>query len=276
MSTSLPPVSLFTKLFDDAAVFPPSSHSLRDALARRKERTTTADAQFVGPLLLPPPLVAAALGQPEPLLITVVGRAGSPLADVVAAATAVAEHSWHSLASIQFAYTDSWRDALHLGTPVAVEVPHGAEGITLLDQLAEQAETQQVRAKLRTGSTPTTPVPSPAQLAAFISGCISRDLSFKLTGGMHHAITYDASQEQQFGFLNVLNATATLLEGDTEGGAALLLDERRASDVVDRIRTIDGEHASGIRDVFQSYGCCDPQDPITDLRTLGLLPESAA
>lgn len=269
MSTSMPDAGLFAKLFDDAAVFPPRSASLNDALRLRTARTGHLAADLVGPLLLPPPLVAAALTLPEPQILTVVGRPGMTFADVLAAATAVAEHGWHALASIQTTFNNRWQDTLSFGVPVAIEVQPG-DGVTL-DELVAAGATDQVRAKLRLGVTPLTSAPSPAQIASFLHDCVHRGLSFKLTGGTPHAITFEDETGVHAGFLNLLAATAALQDGDTEGGAALLLDERRADEVAARLGEVDTSQADVIRNAFQASGSVDPDESIADLRSLGLI-----
>jgi len=62
--------------------------------------------------------------------------------------------------------------------------------ITPLSEPREHtARPKPVRAKFRTGSTTETPVPTQTELAIFIRAAVDHDLSFKLTGGLHHAFS---------------------------------------------------------------------------------------
>ncbi|MBC9956705.1 hypothetical protein [Yimella sp. cx-51] len=267
---AMPPPVLFAGLIDDAAVFPPGSHPIDVALARRFERSATTDARYVGSLLIPAAHVDRTLREVHPVPIVMIGRPGTPLDDALKAAREVTASGTHALAGIQVAHQDGWQRCLDLGVPVAIEVPADDFEQRLNDLVPQRFQTL---AKLRTGSTPANPVPTPAQLAAFITACRDRELSFKLTGGMHHAITHDAGQERQFGFLNVLAAVDAALRADAPSAIAQLLDVESPEVIVDAVCALDDTHAHDVRTLFQSYGCCDVDDPINDLRTLGLIEE---
>lgn len=273
---SLPTRTLFTQLVDDAAVFPPGNFSLSEAIDRRSARRGTPASDFVGPLLLPPRLIDEALADHSGLVIGVIGRRETPIAQVVDAAGQVADASGHALAGVEVAAVDGWERVLDLEVPVAVEVPAGAAGRELLPTLAEYAG--QVVAKLRTGSTPTTAVPSVADTAAFVAECVNVGIAFKLTGGLHRAIAHTTSPDQQdgqpgedqFGFLGILLAVHAALLGNDVAAA---LTDRDAPSVGDQIRALSEADAVAIRNVFTSFGCCDVLDPIHDLADLGLVPE---
>lgn len=263
---SLPTRTLFTQLVDDAAVFPPGNFSLSEAIDRRSARRGTPTSDFVGPLLLPPRLIDEALGDHSGLVITVIGRRETPIADVITSAQDVAEAAGHALAGVEVAAVDGWEKALDLAVPVAVEVPAGATGRGLLPDLAQHDG--QVVAKLRTGSTPTDPVPSVDDGAAFITDCVRLGLPFKLTGGLHRALPHTDDGEEQFGFLGILlGVHAALLGGDV---AAALTDREEAS-ISETIRSMSEADAVSARNAFTSFGCCDVLDPIRDLAALGLI-----
>ncbi|NNG40282.1 hypothetical protein HJ588_13505 [Flexivirga sp. ID2601S] len=267
---SLPTRALFTQLIDDAAVFPPGNFPLDEAIERRAGRRGTPASDFVGPLLLPPALVDDALADPGGLVITVVGRAGTPITDVIDAATRVADSPAHALAGVEVPAADGWQEAIKLSVPIAVEVPAGSIGLGLLADLAGPRE--EVVAKLRTGATASNTVPSTDDLAAFITGCVHAGLAFKLTGGLHHAIsttvTTGHGAEDQFGFLNVLLATDAALR---EGDPAALLDSRDTEAITAALAGFSEARAVTTRNSFSSFGCCNVLDPIDDLTTLGLI-----
>ncbi|HEX5740299.1 MAG TPA: hypothetical protein VFY17_01955, partial [Pilimelia sp.] len=71
--------ALFAGLVDDAAVFPPGSASVPDAVAAHRRHRAAWYADLVGPLLLPASALgaAAALLDPgEPLTIGLIGDTG--------------------------------------------------------------------------------------------------------------------------------------------------------------------------------------------------------
>lgn len=279
MSTTAPP-SLFDGLLDDAAVFPPGSFSLREAIDRRRRRERTPVMRYTGPLLLPTRLIAEALDESDPLDIVVIGRPGSDLDEVLEAARMVARSRAHTLAGVEVPYADRWRDAMSSGVPLAIEVPAGPPGIDLLADLAEDTQDLQapVRAKLRTGSTPANPVPTAEDLAGFIDACLERRMPFKLTGGLHHAVTgaLDASGQTEFGFLNVLAATHAACDGARPDALARILDVRQAPPLAERLRVLTDRQVVRIREAFHSYGCCNVLDPIHDLTHLALIKESSS
>ena len=122
-----------------------------------------------------------------------------------------------------------------------------------LDQLAELG----LRAKIRCGGER---VPSVDELAEFIRGCRERNLPFKATAGLHHAV----GQNGEHGFLNVLAAAIfdeeALAERDAE--AFRLADDAFCW----RDRTAPPD-----RGLFVSFGSCSFFEPVEELRALGLV-----
>jgi hypothetical protein len=164
-----------------------------------------------------------------------------------------------------------------------VEVPLDPDPAPLLSAIARAGG----RAKVRTGGVTAEAFPAAAELARFIRGCLSADLPFKATAGLHHPLraeyrlTYDADSAcgTMFGFLNVFLATAFLSEGLDDAKAEQLLEERER----DAFRFDDagvewrGRHI-GIEVIRQvrtrgiaSFGSCSFTEPIGDLESLGLL-----
>lgn len=278
MSTapSLPPRALFTGLIDDAAVFPPGNYPLPEAISRREQRRGAPYAELVGPLLLPPPLVSEAVSGTSPLTISVVGRPGADLDQVLRTAQLLVDARGHSLAGLEIAHHPDWRKALELSVPLAIEVTPDAAGLEAIADL--HGSDEQVRAKLRTGSTSERGVPTTAQVAAFLAATVEQSVSFKLTGGLHHAVAHTATtqsgKEEQHGFLNVLLATGAALNGESSADVSALLAERDSASIVEQIRALDASQASAIRDQFHSFGCCNVLDPIGDLSALKLIEET--
>ena len=143
-------------------------------------------------------------------------------------------------------------------------------------------------AKVRTGGLTPEAIPSPETIADFLHRAAGRRLPFKATAGLHHAIrsfrplTYaaDSPCAVMHGFLNVFIAAAFAWHG---AGLDLLLDALREEDVHAfefageelrwRENRLTAEQiAAARRDFAHSFGSCSFEEPVSDLRELGLLP----
>ncbi len=299
---------LFRRLLDDAAVFPPGLAPVEVAVAEFRQRRTGPYAELVGPLLIGAGAVGDLIDvlrgdqttgagavdpRTAPLEVGLIARRGTPPGVLGEAVRRLTDEVPGEvvLTGVEVAHGPGWRDALDLGLPVAVEVDSSLEH--LVPQLAEVAGAasagHRVRAKLRTQSTPDTPLPPPPVLGGFLLACVRRDLPFKLTGGLHHAVRTEVAlagggTEVQHGLLNVLLATDIAEEhargavagSDAEGGTALervvsTLTEDDADWLVQRTADLTEDQVSGLRSHFTSYGCCGVLDPIGELTSLNLL-----
>ena len=85
-----------------------------------------------------------------------------------------------------------------------------------------------VLAKLRTGGTDPIGLPrARTEVAEFLLACLDREVAFKCTAGLHHAVRNTAADTgfEQHGFLNLLLAVSVALAGgDREVVAAELAD----------------------------------------------------
>lgn len=128
-------------------------------------------------------------------------------------------------------------------------------------------------AKVRTGGVTAELYPSVEDLARFIHCCAISKLQFKATAGMHHPCrNYNESVGvHEFGFLAVMYATAAARFQDAT------LDH--IADIL-RSESIDMESCKeemleSVRaELFCSFGSCSFDDPMTDLRAMGLLQEN--
>jgi hypothetical protein len=143
-------------------------------------------------------------------------------------------------------------------------------------------------AKIRTGGLTPDAIPSSAQLAAFLSDAVSRRVPFKATAGLHHplrsvhALTYaqDSPRATMHGFLNVFAAAAFAWHGMDQGHVEELLEETNvgALEFADEDLYWNGHHLTAAQIVearrafAHSFGSCSFEEPITELRELGLLP----
>jgi hypothetical protein len=143
-------------------------------------------------------------------------------------------------------------------------------------------------AKVRTGGLTADAVPSAEDLAAFLCAAATRRIPFKATAGLHHplrsmrALTYavDSPRAPMHGFLNVLAAAALAWHGMDGGHVVQLLEERnpealRFSDddlLWNGHRVTTEQIAEARREFAHSFGSCSFEEPVTELRGLGLLP----
>jgi hypothetical protein len=143
------------------------------------------------------------------------------------------------------------------------------------------------RAKVRTGGVTADAFPSPAALARFIALCAEADVPFKATAGLHHPfrsvqrLTYEAESASALmhGFLNVFLAAAFAQNGLPAEQIEQLLDERSPAAfhfeegaVIWRDRQVVRAHLRNTRSLFAlSFGSCSFEEPIEDLKSIGLL-----
>lgn len=268
---------LFTGLIDDAAVFPPAELSITDAVAGHREHRRAWYADLVGPLLCAAsraPELRAAVGD-EPLRVGWIARPGAAAAlDDLRAALAASHDGPITVTGVELASGDHEPAqvvaALDAAVPVWIEVNRHGSWRTTIDQIA--AIGGDVHAKLRTGGTAPTAVPTVAEIAAFVVHTVAAEVAFKLTAGLHHAVrhTDPATGVDQHGVLNVCCAVDAALAGADVAAVAELLDERDHATVVATIRALDAKRAGAVRATFRSFGCCDVGDPVRNLVELGL------
>lgn len=298
----------FRRLFDDAAVFPPGLASVEDAVSDYLLRATGEYADLIGPLLIGTGgagelvnvvgdlVTVGEDARRDPLPLTLIARPGTPVSDLMEAVGRLRAGASDRvrLVGVEVAHSPTWRTALDLDLPVAVEVDWQAESVVaqLADVSAALAAGLPVRAKLRTQSTAMTPVPDASVLGRLILWCVRHRVPFKLTGGLHHAAPTDVAgaggaTERQHGLLNVMLATeladaevwsdADARGPESEGPPVLervigTLTSTDAPDLAHRLKNLTQDRVSALRGHFTSYGCCGVLDPIGELSALGLLP----
>jgi hypothetical protein len=278
-------VGLLAGLVDDAAVFPPGNAPLAEAVAAYRGHRDKPYAALVGPLVVAdshlPELVRILEDAPgeEPLPVSVVvsGGAGGiePVArwcDSPALELRAVEAALRDLDGL----ADSARrllaaaDAAGVQVPVYVEPPVAGSGshgwLAALDEVAAGDQ----RLKLRTGGVEAGQVPNAGQVAEFIDAALDRELPFKCTAGLHHAVRHLAADAgfEHHGFLNILLATRAALDGEDVTAA---LEERDPDAVVRRLRAVGPEALGRTRRWFTSFGCCGVTEPWSDLLVLGLV-----
>jgi hypothetical protein len=270
-------------IVDDAAIFPPGDAPLDRALVEHREHLRSPYSALVGAFVVSDlrlPELCELAGGAEPVRVNVVvtGGAGAIEGAVRWAARADAVE----LRAVEFALRDE-EDLAHNALRVLaavdaagpelgdaelyVEPPrvHGeptSGWLAALDELAAR----EVRLKFRTGGVTADAFPTPAELAACIDAALDRELAFKCTAGLHHAVRHtDDDGLSHHGFLNVLCATRGALDGDD---VVAVLEE------TDGHRLLDGRDPEALlrtRRWFTSFGSCSVAEPLEDLLELGLV-----
>ena len=237
--------SLFQAFFDDAALFPPGNAPMAEAVSSHLARRGTADGQLVGPFVCPVGRLdelrdVLGHGHLELALVSTIDE----LADVL---SRLAAQQNLTLAAVELKGPVDALPELPVGLRVFVErtwhdpydVPEGA------------------MLKLRCGGPDVRDTPSVCQLGGAIEHSVERDTPFKLTAGLHHAVR----TERDHGFLNVLAAVNAAIDG-SDPVPALLESDAAALKV---------SNPEVVRRLFRSIGTCSIDEPLTDLRVLGLI-----
>jgi hypothetical protein len=144
------------------------------------------------------------------------------------------------------------------------------------------------RAKIRTGGITPDAFPNARQIARFVRTCIAANVPFKATAGLHHPLrctkplTYeeDAERSAMHGFLNVFLATAFLRQGGKPKLINELLEDERAENfqfeddgvLWRQEHFVSTAQLKNLREKsIVSFGSCSFEEPITDLRKIGIL-----
>jgi hypothetical protein len=144
------------------------------------------------------------------------------------------------------------------------------------------------RAKVRTGGVSAELFPSVPDLARFLKACAGEKVAFKATAGLHYAMRSEhplaadepGSRMLMHGFLNVFLAAAlAYCDGSGTQLVEAVLNERQASafafdasGVSIHGRRLSCEDLAQARRRFAlSYGSCSLDEPIEELKMLGLI-----
>lgn len=272
--------ALFLSLINDASLFPPAQLPVDEALAAHAAHRASGYADVVGPFLVGVPAVAdltraLAAGAAAPPAIGLVARPGTAPEDVVAALAALRELEGPRVVSLDTAWSPQWRNLEVDGLVVNLEIGREGQEEALAD-IASATDFVDVRAKFRTGPTPTWAWPTAAELAHVLLATERHYLPLTLTGGLHHVVRgeydVDGRTEEQHGLLNVLVAVHAAAGGADEATVRDLLEIRDASALADVVTGWSTPDIAAVRAAFTGFGCCDVTDPIAGLREMALLP----
>ena len=284
--------TLLAEAVDYAGLFPPAALDMPAAVAQYAAHRAEPNAWMLGRFVLPATRLdewareapATVEGNPWPLSV-LAGAFDPALRDTIA--TFNQRERGRAVIDTVETRASSPREmpsaSLTSGVAIFVEVPIADDPAPLLDAIRGAG----VRAKVRTGGTTPDAFPTAQQVARFIRRCVERDIVFKATAGLHHPLraeyplSYSAGAPQgtMFGFLNVLLATMIAREGGAQKDVTAALEERDPAALIatdeavtwrGRAFRIASLRAGRTRSIT-GFGSCSFSEPVTDLKTLGLL-----
>ncbi|MGH3132847.1 MAG: hypothetical protein ACRDNY_03740 [Gaiellaceae bacterium] len=239
-------IALLSWLIDHAALFPPASLPLPDAVKEdrraRASRSSFVLARFVCP--------ASRLGE---------------LPDVGRGVSVVLDGPLEADRRVEAVEAPAGYD-LGAGVPSAASVYVEVALDDALEERLDALAANGLGAKVPCGGAS---VPDRSALARFLRACAERGLPFKATAGLHHALRRDG----EHGFLNLL---AAVVFGDEEAAlheadpSAIALDSESFT-WRGRCANPD-ELAKARRDRLHSIGSCSFFEPVEELESLGVLP----
>ncbi|HEX6686758.1 MAG TPA: hypothetical protein VF062_28595 [Candidatus Limnocylindrales bacterium] len=274
---STPP--LLRQLLDDAAVFPPGSATLPEALESHRDYRTTWYSELVGPLLVPASQIknlSGMLGQDETVSVGVIAD-GIALGDLFRPLTPrgiVVRQVEAPVARRGEDPQPTLRRLIELLQRYALagyaEVPLAWGLLAALDTIATARESGvDIAAKFRTGGLAAELFPTPAELAAVICACAERRLPFKLTAGLHNAIRHTDAETgfTHHGFLNVLAASCLAMRGGGVADVSAMLATTQPLTLIETVRP----YLTDARDLWVGFGTCSIVEPVADMQQLGLV-----
>jgi hypothetical protein len=280
-------------LIDYAGLFPPASLDLRRVVENHMRYAESAENWLLGRLIVPITRLdelderLQAFSTPASCTISTLAQIG----DVHRVASRVAEFNerhtprW-AVVAVELAATTA-DDVERIAQCVPeryeryVELPLDDGLPTVLDAVA----TTGCYAKARTGGVVLDAFPEPAVLSRFMASCITREVPFKATAGLHHPLrgSYRLTYEPQspstvmHGFVNLVAAAGLLRAGlvDEHGAASLLETTDPHAIRFDEEGIGIGNHRLDIEacmttraHVLRSVGSCSFDDALADLRAL--------
>ena len=306
VSTDSAKRALLDRLIDDAALFPPASLAMRPALrahARHKESAYWwIGGRFVVPASRLDEFAATRTGR-DPIDLAVVLNAAALGArgDTVRADLERVERIRHldgvTVSSFEARLPRLTLDAAAMQRIVADiaeryptgdvafwyestydagwQVPPATWLATLAAARGAAPPNLTLGAKVRCGGAAPGATPSIEDLAAFIAAAHSHDVPWKATAGLHHPVR----AQQAHGFLNVFIAGVALHGGAIESAAVpeVLAETDPRAFVVDpahigwRDARLEAEQVAAARERCVSLGSCSFDEPVNDLRELGML-----
>ena len=269
--------TLLEHSIDYAGLFPPASLDLEIALNNYRRYQYSDHAWLLGKFVLPASHLnsfrAFDHAQQIPLTLLV---ANPDLPNLDALRIDSAEIKWGALGT-------ETSQSLPAHIPRYMEVPVDADLPNKLASLAEAGE----HAKIRTGGVEESMIPSNRDVATFLIECNKAHVAFKATAGLHHGLcgryplTYEtyASSGRMHGFLNVFVAAGLVFRGAVAEDIMPLLEEAAPRAITFEQKSVHWQNLElkldeieeVRRQFIHSFGSCSFEEPVEELKTLGLL-----
>jgi hypothetical protein len=167
------------------------------------------------------------------------------------------------------------------GLPSYIEVPRSDRRQALLPGAIAAMHRHRLGAKLRCGGVNADAVPPVLDVAAFLVETRDEAVPFKATAGLHHPIRgyNEQSGFVMHGFLNLLIAAALAKSGASLDDLVAALEDDDAThfafdsgNLLWNGRSLLAELVAETRArSFISYGSCSFDEPVSDLRSLGMI-----
>jgi hypothetical protein len=261
---------LLGRLIDHAALFPPASMDMPDAIEADRRARASEHAWMLDRFICP----ASRLGElpREAPRLSVVLDGGEGDLEGVAEAIAAGREVELVEARIDPAWIPDTQALVREKLTGVQAYWELAPGRGLRGAVAAVREAG-AGAKIRCGGETVPPVEA---VAAFVAACRDAGVRFKATAGLHHPIRLG----ERHGFLNLL-AAAVFAHADGLAEAeltALLAEEDPAAFSVDAsglavhgLRAGPAAIAAARAELFAAYGSCSFDEPVDDLIALGVL-----
>jgi hypothetical protein len=295
---------LLEHLIDYAGLFPPAKLPLDEALRNDAAYRQADEGWMLGRFVCPVGQLADAgrwlRANPPPTRLAIAALA-RPVADPAAwsapfaedlATIAATKSSLGRHAVVDVVETPFPADAIsslakivgtlkYAGLTAYLETP--ADGVDATLAAIQSLHTKHLGMKLRCGGVAATAFPSSASVASFLARCAAAHVPCKMTAGLHHPLPHfdEGLKVRHHGFINVFLGGLLAFNGSVnESELVQLLDEQdpaafRFAEYVaawrGRAISVDAIRLLRQRGMI-SFGSCSIDEPVADLRALGLLP----
>jgi hypothetical protein len=245
--------ALLERLIDHAALFPPASMTMEDALAEDRAARSSGYAWMLDRFVCPSSRLGELDGLDAPVSVVLDAPLEAPAAaielklrearpqpaDLLRTASELRELSGEVY--FELLLDEGWRDSV----PAAIGAVAAVGG----------------RVKLRCGGET---VPSAEQVALVMVACRETGVVMKATAGLHHPLP----RPGEHGFLNFLCAAVHASEGVP---AVREILEAGSLDALP-LAELSGDEVRAARErLFKGFGSCSWREPVDDLRELGVL-----
>jgi hypothetical protein len=254
-------VALLGRLIDHAALFPPASMAMPEAMEADRRARASEHAWMLDRFIVPASRLHE-LPKDAPRLSVVLDGGEGDLETVA--------ETPHRVELVEARIDPEWipdtQELVNQKLPGVRAFWELSPGRGLRGAVAAVREAR-AGAKIRCGGTT---LPSVEEVAAFIAACRDAGVPFKATAGLHHPIR----SGDRHGFLNLL-AAAVFADGDLE---AIVAEEDPSAFTLDENgfgvhdHHADAETIAAARaELFVAYGSCSFDEPVDDLKGLGVL-----